>query len=43
MGHVARIEGKNVHTGFWWGIWMERDRLVDPGLVGRITLILIFR
>jgi hypothetical protein len=43
VGHVARIERKEVYTGFWWGIWMERDHLEDPGLDGRIILIIIFR
>ena len=30
-------------TGFWMGNLMERDNLEDPGLGGRIILILIFR
>jgi hypothetical protein len=31
-----------VCAGFWWGNLRERDRLVDPGVDGRIMLGWIF-
>jgi len=31
-----------VYTGFRWGNLRERDHLKDPGVDGRIILILIF-
>ena len=42
-GHVARMEGEEVYTGFWWGNLKERDHLEDPGVDGRIILRWIFR
>jgi hypothetical protein len=30
-------------TGFWWENLMERDRLEDPGVDGRIIFRWIFR
>ena len=35
-GHVARMGGGAVYTGFWWGNVRERDHLEDPGVVERI-------
>jgi len=35
-GHVGRIEGCEVHSGFWCGILRERDHLEDTGVYGRI-------
>jgi hypothetical protein len=35
-GHVARREGGEVQTGFWWVNVRERGHLEDPGLDGRI-------
>jgi hypothetical protein len=35
---VARMEGGQVHTGFWWGNLRERDHLKDLGIDGRIIL-----
>jgi len=31
-----------VHTGFWWGRPLERGRLLDLGVDGRIILNCIF-
>ena len=43
-GHVARmVEKRETYTGFWWGNLRERDRMVDPGVDGRIILRWIFR
>jgi hypothetical protein len=36
VGHVVRMERKEVHTGFWWGNLREGDHLGDPGVDGRI-------
>jgi hypothetical protein len=35
-GHVARMGGGEVYTGFWWENIRERDHLEDPGVDGRI-------
>jgi hypothetical protein len=37
-GHVARIAGGELYTGFWWGNLKERDRLEDYGLDGMIIV-----
>ena len=37
-GHVARIAGGELYTGFWWGNMRERGLLKDYGLDGRIIL-----
>jgi hypothetical protein len=37
-GHGARMEKREVHTGFWWGDLREGDHLGDPGVDGRIIL-----
>jgi hypothetical protein len=37
-GHVARMEKREVHTGFWWGDLREGDHLGDPSVDGRIIL-----
>jgi len=42
-GHVARMEKRDVHTGFWWGNLRERDHLEDPRLDGKIILRWIVR
>jgi hypothetical protein len=42
-GHVARMGGKEVHTGFCWGDLREGDHLGDPGVNGRIILKWIFK
>ena len=41
--HYLTDVGAEAYTGFWWGNLRERDRLVDPGLDGRIILRWIFR
>ena len=40
MWHIW--ETQKVHTGFWWGDLMERDRLEDLGIDWRIVLKWIF-
>ena len=42
-GHVARMGGGEVYTGFWWENLRERNHLRDPGVDGRIMLRWIFR
>ena len=42
-GHVARMGRIEAYTGFWWGNLRERVHLGDPGVVGIIILICIFR
>jgi hypothetical protein len=42
-GHVARMEKREVHTGFWWGDLRESDHLGDPGVDGRIILKWFFK
>jgi hypothetical protein len=37
-GHVAHLEKREVHTGFWWGDMRDGDHLEDPGVDGRIIL-----
>jgi len=41
--HVAGMEKRRVHTGFWWGNLRERDHLEDLDVDGRIMLIWIFK
>jgi len=41
-GHIARMGGVEVYTGFWWET-LERVHLEDPGIEGRIILRWIFR
>jgi hypothetical protein len=43
VGHVARREKREVHTGFWWGDLREDDHLGDPGIDVRIILNWIFK
>ena len=45
MGWVCSTYGgrREAYTGFWWGKLLERDRLGDPGVGGRIILRKIFR
>jgi len=38
-GHVARMEGGEVFTGFWLGGSKGRDHWEGLGVGGRITLI----
>jgi hypothetical protein len=38
VDHVASMGTGNVHTGFWWGNLMDRDRLQDKGIDGRIII-----
>ena len=44
MGDACRGRGE-VYTGFWWGNLRERGHLGDPGVDGRIIIIIswIFR
>jgi len=42
-GHVARIEGGEAYTGFWWENLRGSDHLGDPGVDGRIVLRWISR
>jgi hypothetical protein len=37
-GHVARMGGVEVYTGFWWGNLKEIEHLQDPGEDGRMDL-----
>ena len=37
-GHVARMEGADLHTGFWWENLRERCQLQDPSVDGSIIL-----
>ena len=37
-GNVACMGRGEAYTWLWWGYLKERDRLVDPGVVGRIIL-----
>jgi hypothetical protein len=37
-GHVARMGGGEVYTGFWWGNLRVRVYLGDPVIDGRILL-----
>jgi hypothetical protein len=37
------MEGKMVHTGFWFGNLRERDRFEDPGVDERVKIKWIFR
>jgi len=41
--YVARMEGGEVQTWFWWVNLWERGHLVDPGLDGRVILNWIFK
>jgi hypothetical protein len=41
--HVDRMRKGEACTGFWWGNVSERDHWGDPGVDGRIILILILR
>jgi len=43
VGHVARMEVEQLHTGFSWGNLRERGHLEDPGLDGSLILQWIFR
>jgi hypothetical protein len=43
MGGACSADGGEACTEFWWGNLRERDHWGDPGLDGRIILILIFR
>jgi hypothetical protein len=35
--------GREMHSGFWWGILKERDHLEDLDIDGRIKLTLIIK
>jgi len=37
-GHVARMGGAEVYTGFWWGNLREKYLLREPGVDGRVIL-----
>ena len=41
--HVARMETREVYTGFLFGDLRESDHLKDLGIDGRITLKWIFK
>jgi hypothetical protein len=38
--HIARMGRGEAYTGFWWGNLWEGDYLGDPGVDGRITLMI---
>jgi hypothetical protein len=38
VGHVACIEVREVHTGFWWRDLRERHHFEDLGIDERIIL-----
>jgi hypothetical protein len=38
--HVAHMGREEAYTWFWWGKLKERDHLGDPGVDGRIILVL---
>ena len=42
-GHVARMGGAEMYSGFCGGLLRERDHLEDPDLDRRIILGWIFR
>ena len=42
-GHVARMEGGQVHTAFSWGNLREKDHLQDLRINGWIILKWIFK
>ena len=39
-GHVARMRRGEACTGFWWGNLRERDHWEDPGVDGRIIILI---
>jgi hypothetical protein len=42
-GACSTYEGKEMHTGFWWGDLRAVNHLGDPGIDGRIILKCIFK
>jgi len=42
-GHVARMGGVELYTGFWWRNMRDPSHLEDPGIDGKILLKWIFK
>jgi hypothetical protein len=37
-GHVARMESRGMHIGYWWESWKEGDHWEDQDVSGWIIL-----